>query len=971
MQAPAFILRSRHRRAIPPTASCLSLGCSTTFSLGLVLIILLSTLVYTDLTRDLPPVETLAALLEPPDGILLQPSKLYDRSGTHILTLLNLATQHRQYLHISPTELIQPGDEGILTQNLVDTTLAASDPDFWSHPGFPIPGLHKTSQVTLAQRLVSDLLISGEPASLRTDLRQRLLAAQITAYYGRSKVLEYYLNSAYYGHMAYGIDAAARLYFNKPATQLNLAEAATLAAVVEAPNLNPFDAPQEALARQKIVIQNMLHNRMILPEEGIQAARADLTFHSTFSEAWAYDLTGLGQYPAFLEMLFQQIETEIPRRQVERGGLHIYTTLDRDLQTQAVCALQIQQARLTGQSLPESAASCPAALLLPTLNITASLPASLTADLLILDPATGQVLVLVGTPPIDLGGSILPAHPAGSLSTSFIYLTAFTRGLSPASLVWDIPSSGALSQDIVSQYHGPMRLRIAAVNDYLNPAQSIMALVGIENIWRTARQFGLYSGNTPSVTGSPSVDTLLEEVNLISVGQAFGILANQGLLVGKTLEMNTTRADSGQPTKLDPITVLRVDEAGSGRVLLDWNTVQSRPILTAQLAYLMTDVLSDEPARWASLGHPNPLEIGRPTAARLAINASGASNWAIGYTPQRVTGVWLGLNPTIDLPLSSVQLFSQATAGLWHAMMQYASRDLPSQSWSVPSGISHITVCDTSGMLPTRYCPNLVEEVFISGSEPVQTDTLYQAIAVNRQTERLATVFTPPDLIEPRIFFIAPSEAQEWASQAGLETPPQVYDTIPLDTPEWPEAAILSPQMFSILRDQVDIRGSAGGDNFSFFRLEIGRGIYPQRWLQIGGEVHTPSRNGLLAIWDTTGLDGLYAIRLLVVESDQTLRSSTVLVTIDNTPPDVRINYPTPGQQISLDRKRIIFQVDVSDEIGLQNVTFLIDGIPVKSFVQPPYAIGWQVSTGAHILQVVAIDQAGNASEASLEFSVK
>jgi membrane carboxypeptidase/penicillin-binding protein len=963
------ILAQRRRRAVRPAASRTGLGCSALASLVLVLLAILAAFFYADLTRNLPPVETLVALLDPPDGLLLQPTQIYDRNGVHILTLQNRAAQDRQYLHYLR---LDSQDTSILPLALIQSTLAASDPDFWAHPGFPIPGLHRTSHPTLAQHLVSDLLLADEPASLRRTLRQDLLAAQITSRYGRGKILEWYLNSAYYGHLAFGADAAARLYFNKSAAQLDLAEAAMLAGVAESPNLNPFDAPQEALARQKGIIQKMLQYRLIQPEEGLDAAGEELNLRPAAPDQWAFDLVDFQAHPAYLELVLQQIQTQIPLRRLERGGLRILTTLDSDLQLQATCAVQIQQTRLQNLPVPADSASCPAALLLPALPDSIAAPANLQTDLVVLDPLTGQVLALVGAPPIDLAGSVLPDRPGGSLSTPWIYLTAFTRGLSPASLVWDIPgASQAVTQELTSQYHGPLRLRIAMANDYLNPAQSVLELVGVQNVRRTLQQFGLLKPGAVLPSGAPAVQTILGETDLLSVSQALGTLANQGVWVGRVLPGDAQQVSSGPPPALHPIAALRVEEQRSGLVWLDWGNSQIRPILTAQLAYLLTNVLSDEPARWPSLGHPNPLEIGRPAAAKLAQNADGSSQWAVGYTPQRVVGVWLGFKPSLDVPNASHADLSQAAAGLWNALMKYATRDLPYQPWNIPAGISTLQVCDPSGMLPTPSCPNLVDEVFADGNEPVQTDTLYRSVPLNRQTGRLATVFTPPDLVEPRVFLIPPPEAQAWAQAANLEMPPEVYDTIPLDIPHWPGAIITSPTMFTILRDQVKIRGTADGENFASFRVQAGQGLDPQRWLQIGPDVHTPMKDGLLTIWDTSGLNGLYAIQLLVVQQDQSLLRTTLLVTLDNTPPQVQITYPANAAEISASRDRIIFQVDARDETGLQSVTFYVDGALLSAFTQAPYAAGWQVSPGTHRLRVVAADQSGNTSETSIEFSVK
>ncbi len=199
---------------------------------------------YIRLTRDLPPVELLSSLLNPPDGLLLQPTRIYDRTGQNLLFSFSPDNSTRRYIPLSDA------NPQHLPKFLGDAVIARSDPDFWNHAGYSLAGITEPdSHPTLAQKLVYDLLLFNEPPTLRRALRERLLAAQITSQYGRTQILEWYLNSANFGRYAFGAEAAAQLYFGKSATQLTTAESAILAAVSESPSLNPHDAPQTALER--------------------------------------------------------------------------------------------------------------------------------------------------------------------------------------------------------------------------------------------------------------------------------------------------------------------------------------------------------------------------------------------------------------------------------------------------------------------------------------------------------------------------------------------------------------------------------------------------------------------------------------------------------------------------------------------------------------------------------------------------
>jgi membrane carboxypeptidase/penicillin-binding protein PbpC len=296
-------------------------------------------------------------------------------------------------------------------------------------------------------------------------------------------------------------------------------------------------------------------------------------------------------------------------------------------------------------------------------------------------------------------------------------------------------------------------------------------------------------------------------------------------------------------------------------------------VVAPGLAYLVTSSLSDEAARWPSLGSPNALEIGRPAAAKLGQTPDGRDAWAAGYTPSRLVVTWTGGG-------AGGGLTPRLPAVLWNALMQLASRDLPREGWPVPPGVSVINVCDPSGLLPSADCPNVVSEVFTDGNEPTQIDTLYRVYYVNRETGHLATVFTPPQLVEKRVYLIVPPEAREWAVSAGIPVPPDSYDAIQ-PPPRDPNVNISSPELFASVQGRVQIIGTASGADFVSYRVQVGRGLNPQEWIQIGEEASAPVENDLLAEWDTTGLNGLYAVQLIVIRSDQRVETAVIQVTID------------------------------------------------------------------------------------------
>ncbi len=886
-------------------------------------------------------------LLNPQQGQLLQPTRLYDRTGQQLLLTLENPGIPRRYLAVDPDQAEH------FSPQLVQVTLALLEPKYWQDSGVAWDRLTAPQPATIAERLVADLLLEKENPGLRRALRMRLLSAQLVARYGRSRVLEWYLNSAPMGHLAYGMDAAAQLYLGKPASQVNLSESVLLAVVLQAPVLNPLEAPQAARERHAAALEDLFSRGVIGAPEYQQARDEALAFRAAPDES-------AQPYRAFTRLVVDQLAARFGRSRLERGGLRVITSLDVDLQQQAACAVQVQLARLEGRVDPPAAQNCPAGQLLPTLAPgAAAAQRGLQASLVVLDPQSGEVLALLGDTGTQGEAERLGTHQPGSLLTPFVALAGFARGMGPASLVWDIPATLPTSlRDSANpdgRFHGPQRLRLALANDYLAPFSGLLASVGAQNVWRLAEPMGL-----TRLASSEDPAGLLYgggQASLLELAQAYSTFANLG-------------TQNGQPVsgggRLQPAAMLLVEDL-AGRTLLDAHQPQSQAVVSPQLAYLVHHILSDETARWASLGYPNPLEIGRPAGGKVGQTAGGRETWAVGYTRQRLTLVWLSLPE--DAP-AGAGLSVRPAAGIWHALMQYASRGLPDVNWSAPAGITTLDVCDPSGELPTAYCPTVVSEVFINGSEPATADTLYRIFQVNRETNRLATVFTPLTLVEQRTYLVAPPEAADWARQNGLEQPPSEYDDIQAP-PASANAQITRPALFAYVRGQVALRGSAAGDGFVSYSVQVGEGLNPLNWLQVGRESTTPVRDGTLVTWDTAGLNGLYAVRLVVVRSGQQVESAVIQVTVDNTAPRVSAAFPTPGQVIAYPSGGVTLQASASDAVGLSRVEWYIDGVKVAEAAQSPFTAVWQPVQGSHRLVVRAVDLAGNTAEtAPVEFRV-
>ncbi|MCS6993493.1 MAG: transglycosylase domain-containing protein [Anaerolineales bacterium] len=922
-------IEQRQKQSARHTGVLVGAGLSFFAVLGLLLLGL--ALAYAWLTADLPSSETLPALLEPPSGSLLQPTRIYDRTGKHLLAVLAPQDAPRRYLRVrDPAGLPaqEMSEDEYFSPYLVGATVALIDPAFWVHPGYTLNGLNDPNvHPTIPQKLIAELVLWQEPPGLRRALRERLLAAQLVRRYGRQRVLEWYLNAANYGRLAYGADSAAWLYFGKSASELNLAESALLAAVNQSPAINPLDAPQAALQRQQEALK-VLQAAQVFPREEIEAARlTPLTFSS--SEGFS------SPAPAFVALALSQLEGEFDRARVERGGMVILTTLDYEIQAHASCAIRVQLARLAESEPPV----CEGAASLPPLPPGLTAPQSVVGAA-ILDPRSGQVLALVGETRNGQESAFWAPRRPGSLLTPFVYLTGFTRGLSPASLVWDLPPP-ATPADQMARYRGPLRLRIAMANDLFVPTQQVFNSMGAALVAQTLRAFGLNLSPT-------SLEDLLQTENrytVLEIARIYGIFAAQGTLVGYPTSAGT----------FEPWTLLSVRGA-DGRNYIEWNAPESEQVVSAPLAYLVNDVLRDGTAREAR----NLFEIGRPAAVKTASLPQEDAFWVVGYTPQRVVALWM----------AGDGLSERAAAGLGVALLRTAANQVSLEDWPRPPGIVRLNVCDPSGLLPSEACPNVVVETFLEGYQPLQPDSLYRAYQVNRETGLLATVFTPPDLVETRIYLQIPPEAAEWAAAKGIPSPPTAYDTLRLPRPS-PFTNLTAPALFAQGKGKIGITGTAAGEDFVSYRVMYGQGLNPSGWVLLA-EGNQPVENGTLAEWDTTGLNGLFAVQLMVFRAQNRIETASTLVTVDNQPPDITLDFPRAGAEISLaETPQFLFQPRISDNFRLQQVEFWLDDRLLSALDAPPFAATWQARRGAHTLRILARDALGNETRLEVQFTVK
>jgi len=944
--------------------------------------------VYAYFAKDLPEPEQIEIVEQ-----TFETTRIYDRTGDVLLwEIIDPHAGDRVWV---------PLDQ--VPEHLICATVAIEDRTFWENPGVNPRGILRAfisnlrgqrvqGGSSITQQLIKNVLIdpeerivSAEGPRLRDYLRkvkEAILALEVTRRYSKEQILEWYLNTNFYGNLAYGIEAAAQVYFGKSVDELTLSEAATLAAIPQFPGMNPFDNPEAARERQRLVLDQMVRQGCITPEEAEAAGMEPWHLASATEQ---FDFLA----PHFSVYVRNQLEEMFGPDLVYRGGLRVYTTLDYDLQQQAQCVARAHIRRLSGedeQTVIEEALAegCEAAQYLPPLrayDVGKDHKVS-NAAVVVLRPGTGEILAMVGS--LDYWddsidgrfNAALGLRQPGSSFKPFTYVTLLSQGYSAAHLFWDVRTAFEqpgrppyVPENYDRRYHGPQRLRSALANSYNIPAVAALQLAGVDNVIRTAHKMGINSLDRGLEYYGLSLTLGGGEVRLLDMVYAYSVFANYGVMIGQPVPVEQLRPGYRE---LDPVAILRVEDR-NGNVLYEYTEPQRREILSPQLAYLMISILSDRQARWPAFGHPNALELSndRPAAAKTGSTNDWRDAWTIGFTPQLVTGVWVGNSDNSEMENVPG---SKGAAPIWHAVMEYALQDEEVLPFPRPDGLVERQVCAVSGHLPTEHCP-VVTELFIPGTEPTEECDIHQVFLVNRETGRLCTVFTPPELCEERVYEVYPPEAADWLASLDEEhrppTPPTEYDTVYGPAPADAEVAITHPSPYAYVSGGViTVTGNARGGDFNFYRLAFGEGLNPTEWIQIGPDHGNQVDHGVLEYWDLTGLDGLYSLQLTVVDHSSAMRQATIQVTVDNVTPTVELSYPPDGKVYILGKDEWVnINAEVTDNYAIARVEFYRNDEeePFAVRTVPPYNINWFITElGEQRFRAVVYDAAGNRAESDV-----
>lgn len=657
---------------------------------------------------------------------------------------------------------------------LRQATIAVEDAGFYAHPGVDLAGVLRALWInlqggealaggsTITQQLARMLLLDPDERNQRTllrKLRESLLAWQITQRYSKDEVLALYLNQTYYGNLAYGVEAAARAYFGKSVSELDLAECALLAGLPQSPvAYDPFNDPALAKRRQLIVLDLMVKHGMIGEDEALAAKQARLSYAPA-----PFDIRA----PHFVAYVRRWLEREFGADAVVRGGLVVTTTLDLALNDAAQDIIRAHLRRL--ENLADR----------PGLGHNAN-----NAALVALDPRTGEILAMVGSPnyfDARISGAVNAAvalRQPGSAIKPITYAAAFARGaLTAATPIYDVrtafPTREGLPYVPVNydrRHYGPISARQALATSNNTAAVSVLQRIGIAAMLDQAHAMGVRSFKDPDRYGL-ALTLGGGEVRLLELAAAYGVFANEGRAV-------------------DPHAVVAVTTADGRSLFKRPAQVAGRSVLDARVAWLISDILADNAARAPAFGESSVLKLSRPAAVKTGTTTDFRDNWTVGYTPQIVAGVWVG-----NADGQPMQRISGVTGAgpIWHDFMEIAHRALPVRWFERPPGLARVEVCALSGMLPSPDCPQTRAEWFLEGTQPTQPDTWHRRVPVDGLTGRLPSPDTPRERIVERVALDLPAPLRDWARAQGWPVLDPVADVAP-------RASVVPRQSVAILR---------------------------------------------------------------------------------------------------------------------------------------------------------------------------
>lgn len=574
------------------------------------------------------------------ERVISESTKIYDRTGDVLL----------YDVHGNIKRTVVPYDQ--ISDHIKKATISIEDSNFYNHSGIQLSAMLRSLLVdistgkieqggsTITQQVIKNVLLTKDKKISR-KIKEIVLAVKLEQIMPKNDILALYLNETPYGGNIYGVEEAATSFFGKNASEVNLAEAAYLAALPQAPSyFSPYGNHKDKLEERKnVVLNRMAELGYITKDEAEKAKKEKVEFKP---------LDGKGiKAPHFVFYIIEQLEEKYGREAVETQGFKVITTLDWNLQKKAE-----EVVKKYGE---ENSAKYNAH----------------NASMIATDPKTGQILVMVGSKDYfdtkndgNFNISLAKRQP-GSAFKPFVYATAFEKGYTPETVVFDLPTQFSTNcppncytpENYDGKYLGPITFRNALAQSRNIPAVKALYLAGINDSLATAKRFGITSLNDPNRYGL----TLVlggGEVSLLELTSAYGVFANEGV-------RNNT------------ISLIRVEDA-NGKVLNE-EQPKSESVMNPAITRMISSILSDNNARIPAFGANSPLYFpNHQVAAKTGTTNDYRDAWIIGYTPNIAVGAWVGNND--NTPMDK-KIAGFIVAPMWNEFMRSYLAEAPSENF--------------------------------------------------------------------------------------------------------------------------------------------------------------------------------------------------------------------------------------------------------------------------------------------------
>jgi penicillin-binding protein 1A len=726
----------------------------TAFALAFVALFSAGTLAWftADVTVGLPGREAISGL-----GDMAQSTTIYDAKNRPVFTIFK-----EQRIEV-PLEKV--------SQTFLNAVVSVEDQRFFDHSGVdPIriaaavlsnlkAGRRAEGGSTITQQLARQSLLTRDK-TYRRKLKEVILAAHIENLYSKRQILELYLNKVYFGDGLHGIEAAARGYFAKSASDLTLPEAALLAGLIQSPSsYAPTVNLDRAVARRAVVLQAMVSAGAIDQATADRARKAEVHLENALE---IKETSGL----YFKEQVRRELVERFGWQRVYQGGLRVSTTLDPELQA---AAEKIVEKGLQEIEQRKGYAHTPRVPSAAAASKESGKPDYLQGALVAIDPTTGHVRALVGGRDFEesrFNRAAQAKRQSGSAFKPFVFAAALEAGHTPASVITglDEPILTAQGEWVPEDEHNTatsMTLRTALRTSSNRAAVQLLNTVGIAKTVNYAQRLNI--GAQPSV---PSLALGAGDVTLLSLTSAYGAFANSGYVRQPTLIREVVDSDG---------TVLYREVGKSDRAVSE------------ATSFLMASMLSDV-INFGTAYRARQVGFTLPAAGKTGTTNDYVDAWFVGFTPHLVTGVWIGF----DQPKTIIRngYAGELAVPIWAAFMKTATKGAKPDWFDRPANVTSANVCRLSGKLPNSGCDHvevvnrdglaetrsmIYTEYFVKGTQPTDTCPLHESPSF---LDRLAGIFGKSGDAAP-----VP------ADQVGISVPPAVSTTSPKTSGTGPTAS--------------------------------------------------------------------------------------------------------------------------------------------------------------------------------------